>query len=127
LQEDQRRPQTSPVAEGAQDWTRLGRVVAVERARQRFTVEALALHSGLGMRTLQSIESGSRTGYRHTTLSRLEAALGWQPGSVAAVLAGGDPTRDRDPQLERLAALWPSLTPRQQRALVAFVEEILRG
>jgi hypothetical protein len=39
LQEDQRRSQTSPVAEGAQDWARLGRVVAVERARQGLTVE----------------------------------------------------------------------------------------
>jgi transcriptional regulator with XRE-family HTH domain len=115
------------MAEGAQDWTRLGRVVAAERARQGLTIDGLARHTGLGVRTLQSIESGSRAGYRHTTLSRLEDALGWQPGSVAAVLAGGDPTRDRDPQLERLAALWPALTPRQQRALVAFVEEILRG
>jgi hypothetical protein len=62
---------------------------------------------------------------RPVTLTRLEDILGWQPGSVQAVLAGREPKRTRDPQLERLAVLWPALTVRQRRALVAFVEEIL--
>ncbi|MER7361826.1 hypothetical protein [Nonomuraea wenchangensis] len=43
------------------------------------------------MATMRNIEGGHQTSYRPVILSRLERALGWQPGSVAAILAGGEP------------------------------------
>lgn len=106
------------------DWPRLGRWVAAERARRGLTTRGLAEQAGVSERTLQRIEAGRPGSYRQVTLSLIEAALGWWPSSVQSVLHGGEPDRSRDPLLERLAALWPSLTARQQRALVAFVEEI---
>lgn len=114
------------MAADAQDgWVRLGRLVAAERARRGLTVRELAQLGGIGVRTLQRIEAGRAANARPVTLTRLEDILGWQTGSAQAVLDGGEPKRTRDPQLERLAVLWPALTPRQRRALVAFVEEIL--
>lgn len=107
------------------DWARLGRLVVAERARRGLTVRQFAAAADVGVRTIQRLEGGAHQAYRNVTLSRVEDALGWRPGSVEVVLAGGEPERSRDPQLERLAVLWGSLTPRQRRALVAFVEEIV--
>lgn len=110
---------------GAPDWARLGRLVAAERARRGLTVNQFADSAGVSPRTLQRIEAGHEGPYRNATVSRLEDALGWRPGSTETVLAGGEPERTRDPQFERLAAMWPSLTTRQRRALIVFVEEML--
>lgn len=115
-------PQTARVSG---DWTRLGRFIAAERRRQKLTVATLADLAALGARTIQSIEAGSRDNYRPATLMDLERALGWPDGTVAAVLGGGEPERAADAQWQRLAVLWPRLTARQQRALLAFVEEYL--
>lgn len=113
------------MAERAFDWARLGRLTAAERSRQGLSVQEFARASDISVRTLQRIEGGRGTAYRNVTLTRLEDALGWRPGSVDVVLGGGEPERTRDPQLERLGVLWASLTPRQRRALLAFVEEIV--
>ena len=109
----------------ADDWRRLGRFVAAERARLGLSPAQLAAQIGLSKRTIENVEAGGRDTYRHTTLSRIEDALGWEPGSVERILAGGDPARTRDPVLEQLAVLWPSLTPRQRRAVLELVSAFL--
>jgi transcriptional regulator with XRE-family HTH domain len=80
------------------DWGRLGDWIVTRRVqmgypKQRQFVE----HSGLSSRILSHLEQGNRTSYEQSTLARLEQALNWAPGSVRAVLAGGDPQPLPDP------------------------------
>lgn len=75
------------------DWGRLGDAIVARRVRMGIkTREKFAGHSGLSLRTLSDLELGNRTSYDPSTLSRLEVALEWAPGSVDAVLEGGQPT-----------------------------------
>lgn len=48
--------------------------------------------SGLSIRTLNNIENARRTSYDGSTVALLERGLQWEPGSVEAILAGGEPT-----------------------------------
>ena len=54
------------------------------------TRDELARHGGPSRSTLHKAISGSR-GLSQSTLARLDAALGWLPGSAARVLDGGTP------------------------------------
>lgn len=78
------------------------------------------------MRTLSDLERGARDTYSAETLATVEAALGWQPGSVRRVLDGGEPARDPDDDLAAILAAWPHLDDRGRRVLRA-VAEVLRG
>jgi transcriptional regulator with XRE-family HTH domain len=77
-----------------QDWTRLGLIIKHRRRqlgygagrRKEFAEAAL-----LSDRTLARLESGERLAARSGTKKRLEAALGWESGSVDNVVAGGEP------------------------------------
>lgn len=92
------------------------------------TREALAAASGLSHRTLSYIEQGSTRTYNPGTIAQLEHALRWLPGSVAAILDGGDPTPEPEPQhdlpepLARLVAAYGALGPRDRELLLATVE-----
>ncbi|MFC7330767.1 hypothetical protein [Marinactinospora rubrisoli] len=47
---------------------------------------------GLSPRTLSDLEKARRENYRKGWLTQVEYAYRWTPGSVQAVLEGGDPT-----------------------------------
>ncbi len=79
------------------DWARLAR--AIQQAREshgmpgglRMTQTQLAEAAGVSEGTIQNLENPDRTYRRRpTTLAAVEKVL-WKPGSVDAVLAGGDP------------------------------------
>lgn len=74
-------------------WTRLGQAYAAGRESQNLTQGDVVDRTGLGMSTVQAIERGGP--FKGITASmRLYAVLlGWAPGSIEAVLAGGQPTQ----------------------------------
>lgn len=75
-----------------QDWANLA--VEVKRAREstgRTQVEA-AVDAGISDQVWSLVERAAQTSYRPRTLSRIAGALGWTPGSIEDVLAGGSPT-----------------------------------
>lgn len=82
----------------SEQWKRLGRAVEERRlsaALHFATQDQLAALAGVSRRTLTTLETGGRV--RRATLTRIEHALDWAPGSVDALLSGGDPTPVEDP------------------------------
>lgn len=74
------------------DWVRLGEAVKSRRVQLGLhRQQDLASLTGLTRRVLSDIEHGRRGNYDKETLLRLEQALEWAPGSVRAVLDGGQP------------------------------------
>lgn len=76
----------------------LADAVMAQRGRLGLTQEELAAKAGISVDTVQAIEHGHRTTFRTRTKAALEGALGWAPGSIDAIAAGGTPTIDtREP------------------------------
>jgi len=105
---------------------RLGTAVAARRRHLGMSVPEAARRSGLDRETWRHLEAGTRTlrSYNH---SRVERALNWAPGSVEAILGGGDPTvtdattADPEPERdegERLILEAPELSAEQKRLLL---------
>jgi hypothetical protein len=87
------------------DWRRLGETIMARRVHLgHHSRESFARNSHLSSRILTDLERANRTSYDLSTFARLEQALGWAPGSVTAVLAGGNPkpveTLPPDPDLD---------------------------
>jgi len=78
----------------AHAWKRLGallvqrRIELAPRYRQR---TVFAADVGIKWRLLHDIERAKRDSFTPETLAAVEVAYQWQPGSVARVLAGGNP------------------------------------
>ncbi|MET0419572.1 MAG: hypothetical protein ABW022_26455 [Actinoplanes sp.] len=81
--------QNEPMA----DWHRLGQHVTARRIElgYRRREDLTTAFEGISQRTLGDIESGRREGYHRNTLATLEHALQWAPGSMNAILDGGEP------------------------------------
>lgn len=109
----------SPPVEG---WERLGRLVLAERSRRWRTREDFAHATGLSVRLLADVEAGNRDNYLPSTLSVLEAALGWAQGTCERVVQGGRVRREMDESLVRLMDCWPRLSP-DARAMLADLAE----
>lgn len=107
-------------------WETLGARIYAERSRRWRTRPEFSRETGLSTRVLVDIEKGRRSSYRPTTLSAVEAALGWTEGSCMRVVNGGQPGRIADPQLSRLIRLWPSLSRDTRTALVVTAESMAR-
>ena len=70
---------------------RLDRFVAERLATLRITRAELARRGGPSRSTLNKAITGDRPLSR-ATLARLDSALGWAPGSAAAIMRGGTPS-----------------------------------
>lgn len=90
------------------------------------TIGDLAARAGVSRGTVANVERGARTRYQPETLAAVEAAIGWAPGSVARVLAGGQPVREQDDDLAAVLAAWPRISPRGRRALRVAAEALRR-
>ena len=75
------------------DWPRLAAAIKAAREARGMTQVELADAAGVVETTVQNLEDENRT-YARTppSLKHIERALGWAPGSVTAVLEGGEPT-----------------------------------
>jgi hypothetical protein len=74
------------------DWQRLAGFVRARREEDLgLTQEEIAAAGGPSTATQRLIEGARHDSYRPASLRSLERALQWEPGSVRAILAGGDP------------------------------------
>lgn len=103
------------------DTARLAAQVRAWRTRRRLSLRAAARHAGVRRETWERWEAGSLP--RDSHYAAIQHTLGWEEGSVEAVLGGGNPTPvDRisyvDPETgevyadtveRRLWELWPAL------------------
>lgn len=78
-------------------WARLGELLAARRVHidpryrhLKVFVDEVGL-DGVNLKLLSEIENGKRDNYRPATLALIEQAYQWEPGSIRAVLEGGDP------------------------------------
>jgi transcriptional regulator with XRE-family HTH domain len=119
------------------DWERLARYVVERRDQLGLTQEEVAVSGGPSTATLRLIEKSAQDAYRAKSLRQLEDALRWAPGSVRAVLDGGEP-RERDgsgsgvSSLDRLDRLEAELgvdlhrmDPSLRRTWLEFADAIL--
>lgn len=72
------------------DWLRVAEAVSARRAELDISQEELASSADRGLDTVWRLEKGAFTS-RRTTLRGVARALGWTPGSLEAILNGGDP------------------------------------
>lgn len=104
-------------------WEAVGRQILAERSRRWPTRSAFADACHLSKRVLDDIETGRRPGnYSDTTLARIEAALGWEPGEIRARAEGRRPRRSPDRNLRRLQDAWPHLSE-DARSILADLAE----
>lgn len=85
-------------------WKRLGELLELRRVGLDPRYKNLTLFSAereVDYRLAWDIEHGRRTNFRRPTLTSIEAAYGWEHGSIRAVLAGGDPSPVAVPADER--------------------------
>lgn len=104
-------------------WDKLAGHVRVQRASLGYSIAQMSAVSGLSKATLDSIEHNRKSSYDPTTLSALERALRWRPGSIERVLSGLEPQSMLDPDLEAVIAAWPKLSPGARRMLRILATE----
>lgn len=75
-----------------QDWARLGGAVTKARKAAGLSQIELADAAGLSRSAVQGIERGKPFGAPQLSHRSVAQVLGWTPGSIADVLAGGEPT-----------------------------------
>lgn len=111
------------------DWKRLGQLVVAERVRRgHATRQAFAAAAQINIRVLSDIENGRRDNYDKVTFARLEDGLGWETGSVATILDGGDPrlADNREATAEAIGNLLTAhIRPAQDDALVRVMRSDL--
>jgi hypothetical protein len=74
-------------------WVRLGQLLVARRVELGYrTRAAFARHHGLSHdRGISAIENAERKNFSPATIASLELQYEWEPGSIEAVLGGGDP------------------------------------
>lgn len=65
--------------------------------------------------TVRRLEQGAASQYRAATLGRLEAALGWAPGTIIALASGRDPSLPELPASARLTDITARLEVLERR------------
>lgn len=108
-------------------WDQLAAQVTTQRAYLGYSIAQFSAVSGLSKATLDSIEHNRKVSYDPTTLSALERALRWRPGSVERILNGLEPQPAQDPDLDALIAAWPRLSPGSRRMLRILAVEGARA
>lgn len=107
------------------DWQRLAEQVTRRREQLGLTQGQVHSAGGPSVATMRMIEGGLQRSYRGNILGRLEKALRWKPGSVEAILNGGDPQplTERQPEperdeAERMILEADDLTPAQKKMMI---------
>lgn len=116
---------------------RLGRAIRRRRLHLGLSVHQAARHAGVARNTWSGAESAARQ-LTERNYAGIESALYWQPGSVEAILAGGDPIElpgaDPATALRRMGdsepstvvdAIWNSSIPDEYK--LELVDELTKG
>lgn len=103
----------------ATGWRQLGDEIIARRAQLGYRSRpAFAAASGLSKRLLDDLETGARANYRPETITALEYALGWQPGSAERIRRGRRPIIDVDTHMAALRLVWPRVPIEVREILV---------
>jgi transcriptional regulator with XRE-family HTH domain len=73
-------------------WVRLGRAVKRRRLGLGLSQAEVNAAGGPSVGVISKLENAKQDFYEDRVYADLEKSLGWQAGSVDAILAGGDPT-----------------------------------
>ena len=84
-------PVRLPDVTGTRPLAEVGHLVAQRRADRQLDQIGLARAARVDPKTVRSLESGTRWP-RDSTRTRIENALAWDPGSIARIRSGGEPT-----------------------------------
>jgi transcriptional regulator with XRE-family HTH domain len=113
------------------DWARLGDAITARRKAIGWNQEKLADVANVGRTTVQNLEGAREYSRIPTSAFTIEQALGWPPGTVRGILAGGDPPVTVDtPEPEVEVSPEPeALTPRTLMAGIPLrvAEELMTG
>lgn len=112
------------------DWKRLGKEIAIARVLQGYgTAKELAIAMGVTPRVIGDLENGRRDNYAASTKIKLEHVLGWGPGSIESILAGGEPlpTEEPAPVSSRLQAESERQASAQLELSKESTEELVQG
>lgn len=90
--------------------TRLAQLIQARRRELRLSERQAAMIAGVARNTWASAEEGARRPAERS-ISGIEAALRWAPGSIDRILTGGDPMPQRDPQPEATTRSLARLPP----------------
>lgn len=74
------------------DLQRLGAYIRAARSACGLTSTQAAAQASISPTTLGEIERGTSAPRRALTYAAIEKVVGWAPGSVSQILAGGEPT-----------------------------------
>ncbi len=116
-------------------WQRLGRLLERRRGELGFGFRQrahFARDSGgrLSLKTISRLEKGERGSYPESTIGAVEAIYCWAPGSVEAVLRGGDPAPlpvTAPPGREAITTAYAPPTPGERLASWVYVRMRQRG
>ncbi|MCH0538366.1 helix-turn-helix domain-containing protein [Streptomyces sp. MUM 203J] len=75
------------------DWKRLGQLLAEERQALGMTQQQMAARLGVSRQPVYAIEHGGPFKRITSTMRTYAQLVGWEDGSIEAVLAGGQPVR----------------------------------
>ena len=93
------------------DWDRLAGFARERRVELGLTQEDVRAAGGPSTASIRLIEGALQRAYQPATLRDLERALQWERGSVARILAGGDPLPLGDVPAPRSPVQVPSAAP----------------
>lgn len=115
-----------------QDGQLLAAAVTARRDQLGYSPRQLAALAGISLHTLRAVEGAKSDEPQDTTLTGLERALRWTPGSAVRVLTGGHPTPLVDPLSVEVPAevevvLRENLPDEVEHALLAHVAERRRS
>jgi len=103
-------------------WERVGRAVRVRMGERALAQADLVRRAGLSDATVRRLHDGTPGNYRRATLGKLALALGWTPGSLEAIFAGGEPRERGAPEHDAFARRLDAMEDR-----LLAVEQCLGG
>ncbi|MCZ7376509.1 hypothetical protein [Micromonospora sp. WMMC250] len=104
---------------------RLAKMIGVRRLELGVSAAAAARTAGIDRNTWSAAEKGEKNTQPHN-FAGIERALRWRPGSIAAILTGGEPTpADAEPVDEELELVRtdPRLPEDMKERIIAHIRE----
>lgn len=77
------------------DWRRVYDAVAAEKRKRRVSWRIIYTETDLSEPTFNRMRDGLELG-RQETRDKLEQGMGWEPGSLEVILAGGEPIKRQE-------------------------------
>lgn len=110
------------------DHAKVAAAVIAARDATNMTQDDFCVMAGISVSTLRDLEQATGRRTRQSTLARLEAALGWQAGTIAKIAQGEPvPATQEETMLSRLDALEQTVDYLQDQLRLVLREVARRG